>query len=76
MDVLSKGPKYGAYTELYAGLAPVVKDGDFVMPWGRKGIVPAYIVESTMVKDGTSVSARFYEWCEEQVTSSMESIDR
>jgi hypothetical protein len=48
-----------------------MRDGDFVVPWGRKGIVPAYIMESTMAKEGMSVSARFYEWCEEQVTSFM-----
>jgi retinol dehydrogenase-12 len=77
MDALSRGPKYGAYTELYAGLAPVVEDGDFVVPWGRKGTVPAHVVESTMAKDGTtSVSARLYGWCEEQVTSFVDTMNR
>lgn len=67
MGAVFKGPKYGAYTELYAGLAPDVKDGDFVIPWGRKGCVPDHIRGSTGAKAGEkSVSARFYEWCQEQ----------
>lgn len=69
MGAVFKSPKYGAYTELYAGLSPDVKDGDFVIPWGRKGQVPEHLRES--LKEGKagekSVSARFYEWCEEQV---------
>ncbi|KAF2180158.1 NAD(P)-binding protein [Zopfia rhizophila CBS 207.26] len=68
MGTVFKGPKYGAYTELYAGLAPDVEDGAFYWPWGRKGAVPAHIIESTENgEDGRSVSSRFYEWCEEQV---------
>lgn len=69
MSTVFKGPKYGAYTELYAGLAPNVKSGDFVIPWGRKGDVPCHLKESTKAgKEGEkSVSAKFYEWCEEQV---------
>ena len=68
MGAVLKGPKYGAYTELYAGLAPDVRDGDYVIPWGRKGEVPVHILESTRAKDGDrSVGSRFYDWCEEQV---------
>ncbi|KAF1958352.1 NAD(P)-binding protein, partial [Byssothecium circinans] len=70
MGAVFKGPKYGAYTELYAGLAPDVEDGDFVIPWGRKGVVPEHVARSTRVEgggDGKSVGARFYEWCEVQV---------
>ncbi|KAF2798087.1 NAD(P)-binding protein [Melanomma pulvis-pyrius CBS 109.77] len=68
MGAMLKGPQYGAYTELYAGLAPDVQNGDFVIPWGRRGEVPGHIVESTRATEGEkSVSARFYEWCEEQV---------
>jgi NAD(P)-dependent dehydrogenase (short-subunit alcohol dehydrogenase family) len=68
MSALFKGPQFGAYTELYAGIAPDVKDGDFVIPWGRKGEVPGHIVESTRAVDEVeSVSKRFYEWCERQV---------
>jgi retinol dehydrogenase-12 len=69
MGALFKGPKYGAYTELYAGLAPDVRQGDFVIPWGRIGSVPEHVSASTKVtKEGLeSVGARFYEWCEAQV---------
>jgi retinol dehydrogenase-12 len=69
MGAVFKSPKYGAYTELYAGLAPGVKQGDFIIPWGRKGCVPEHLSASLEVGDEglKSVSARFYEWCEEQV---------
>jgi NAD(P)-dependent dehydrogenase (short-subunit alcohol dehydrogenase family) len=66
MGAIFKGPEYGALTELYAGLAPGVNDGDFVIPWGRKGEVPAHIVESTKDLDGKSVSSQFWEWCAAQ----------
>ncbi|CAO2653224.1 Nn.00g026350.m01.CDS01 [Neocucurbitaria sp. VM-36] len=70
MSTVFKGPEYGAYTELYAGLGPDVRSGDFVIPWGRKGDVSAHIKESTVGKEGQdSVSVRFYEWCEEQIQS-------
>lgn len=70
MGAVFKGPKFGAYTELYAGLAPDVRDGDFVIPWGRKGDLPCHIKDSTKVGEGVeskSVSERFYDWCEVQV---------
>ncbi|KAF2680276.1 NAD(P)-binding protein [Lentithecium fluviatile CBS 122367] len=69
MGTVFKGPKYGAYTELYAGLAPDVHQSDFIIPWGRKGGVPDHLSASTKVAEEglKSVSARFYDWCEEQV---------
>ena len=67
MGAVFKGPEYGALTELYGGLAPGLNDGDFVIPWGRKGSVPEHIVESTKAVDGKSVSGQFYDWCSEQV---------
>jgi len=68
MTGVFKGPKHGAYTELYAGLGPDVKQGDFVIPWGRKGSVSEHVSKMVAGEDGKrSVSARFYEWCEEQV---------
>ncbi|KAF2712848.1 NAD(P)-binding protein [Pleomassaria siparia CBS 279.74] len=74
MGAILKNPKYGAYTELYAGLAPNVNDGDFVLPWGRKGEAPEHIVASMKTEEGKkTVSARFYEWCEEQVKPFMAS---
>ncbi len=68
MSAVSKSPVYGAYTALYAGLAPEVRSDDFVIPWGRKGSVPAHIMKSTVAEEGEeSVSSRFYDWCNEQV---------
>jgi NAD(P)-dependent dehydrogenase (short-subunit alcohol dehydrogenase family) len=68
MGTVFKGPGYGAYTELYAGLGPDVRAGDFVIPWGRKGEVPGHILESTKTEDGrASVSKRVFEWCEGKV---------
>jgi retinol dehydrogenase-12 len=58
---------------LFAGIAPGVEDGDFVIPPGKKGSVPEHIRTSTAVEKGEeeSVSARFYEWCEEQARHSL-----
>ncbi|KAF1996552.1 hypothetical protein P154DRAFT_608271 [Amniculicola lignicola CBS 123094] len=66
---LLKGPEYGALTMLYAALSPSIQAGDFILPWGRRGSVPAHILASTRVAAGQdkSVSARLYEWCEGQV---------
>jgi len=66
---MSKGSKYGVYTMLYAGIAPGIQDGDFIVPYGRKGEAPEHVGTSKVVKDGQdrSVSARLYEWCETQI---------
>ncbi|KAJ4360765.1 short-chain alcohol dehydrogenase [Didymosphaeria variabile] len=64
---VGKRARYGAYTELFAGVAPGVEDGDFIVPWGRKGSVPEHVQASMKEGKGKSVSARFYEWCEAQV---------
>jgi len=53
----------GAYTELFAGLAPEaanVKEGEWVVPFGR--IMP-------LRKDykGSKAAGEFWEWSEEQV---------
>lgn len=58
----------GAYTELFAGIAPDVENGDFIIPWGRKGSVPEHLYASSVAKEGDlSVGERFFGWCEEQV---------
>ncbi|OAL52931.1 NAD(P)-binding protein [Pyrenochaeta sp. DS3sAY3a] len=67
-SAVAKRPEFGAYTELYAGLGPDVRSGDFVVPWGRKGDVPTHIKDNTNdINGGKSVSKTFYEWCEGQV---------
>lgn len=38
---------YGAYTELYAAVSPDLTlendNGSFIIPWGRKGVLPGHI---------------------------------
>jgi retinol dehydrogenase-12 len=51
-----KGAEFGAYTELYAGLSPEVRDGDWVIPWGRRSEVPGHVEESFREGGGESVS--------------------
>jgi len=67
MGAVFKGPKYGAYTELYAGLSPEVKNGGYYIPWGRRGFAPPHVDASCKSTDGKpSVASRFYEWCERE----------
>ncbi|ORX93900.1 hypothetical protein BCR34DRAFT_550569 [Clohesyomyces aquaticus] len=69
MGKVFKGPKYGAYTELYAGLSPDVKTGAFYVPWGRPGSPPSHL-EASLKGQGSekSISTRFYEWCERETS--------
>jgi len=56
-------PIYGAYTELFAGLSPEVKEensGCFIQPWGR-------IVEGRKDLHEEGLGKRYWEWTEEQV---------
>lgn len=69
--IVFKGPRYGAYTELYAGLSPDVtrnENGSFYIPWGRLGELPQHLKKS-MAPTGTepSISSKFYAWCDRQV---------
>jgi hypothetical protein len=66
-------PKYGGYTELYAGLSPDIgleNNGAYVLPWGRlrpdsgsprKDIIKAMTPEED---GGLGYSKKFWEWCE------------
>ncbi|KAJ5687270.1 hypothetical protein N7536_009889 [Penicillium majusculum] len=67
--------KFGAYTELYAGLSSEItleKNGAYIIPWGRirpdkdcprRDIVTAM----TPTEDGgLGYPTRFWEWCEQQ----------
>jgi retinol dehydrogenase-12 len=51
-----------ACTLLYAGLAPGVRSGGWVVPWGRNGNVPEGVMEGTRKYGDESVSAVLYEW--------------
>lgn len=66
-----KRPKYGAYSELFAGFSPQVTakhNGAFAIPWGRFGKLPGHVAEALQSKTqgGTGTSARFWEWCEKE----------
>ncbi|KAH8893648.1 NAD(P)-binding protein [Thozetella sp. PMI_491] len=75
MGPLLHHPKYGGYTELFAGLSPQItqeNSGAYVIPWGRiqtdeqcgrKDIVKA--LKSTE-EGGLGYPKRLWEWCEEK----------
>lgn len=65
-------PKMGAYTELWAGLAPRITcddGGRYVIPWGRWHPAPKpELLSSMKVKKegGTGLAAEFWGWCDDQ----------
>lgn len=67
--------RYGAYTELWAGLSSdlTIKDGgNYIIPWGRIHSNPRPdLVAALASKEngGTGVAKAFVEWCEEQTAS-------
>ncbi|KKP00752.1 hypothetical protein THAR02_07139 [Trichoderma harzianum] len=65
-------PKYGAYTELFAGLSPTVtmdRSGDWVGPWGRFLSVRGDLKKASEDESngGLGTSKAFWEWTDEQV---------
>ena len=64
--------RFGAYTELWAGLSPdltVEKNGSYVIPWGRVHLSPRKDLLDALksVEDGGTGRAReFWEWCEKR----------
>jgi retinol dehydrogenase-12 len=70
MGTVFKGPRHGAYTELYAGLSPDAKNGGFYIPWGRRGFAPPHVEASCKSEGGRpSIASRFYDWCERESSS-------
>lgn len=73
MNRILKETRLGAYTGLWAGLAPDVgKNGSYVLPWGRvrldedtlrQDIIKALTTEED---GGLGYGKRFWEWCEQQ----------
>ena len=70
MKLTLHDPKFGAYTELWAGLNKEIKledGGRYAIPWGRwhsntrKDIVEGL---KTREEGGTGVAADFWNWCE------------
>ncbi|KAL2682795.1 hypothetical protein Neosp_007250 [[Neocosmospora] mangrovei] len=67
--------KFGAYTELYAGLSPDITpddNGAYIIPWGRirpdaecprRDIVHAMLTEED---GGLGYCSKLWDWCEEQ----------
>ena len=63
----------GAYTELYAGWSDDIKlkdSGCYVIPWGRIGRLRDDIQGGLVDDDkgSTSISKRFWDWCEAEVS--------
>ncbi len=67
--------KFGAYTELWAGLSPEVKPEDggrYAVPWGRWHPSPKKeILQSlkSVSEGGTGLAADFWDWCEEHTAT-------
>ncbi|KAF2971578.1 hypothetical protein GQX73_g2020 [Xylaria multiplex] len=60
VKILGKEPKYGAYTQLYAGLDSRVENGNFVGPYGRPSKARKDLCEESLGKE-------FWEWTEKQI---------
>jgi retinol dehydrogenase-12 len=62
--------KFGAYTELFAGLSPEVSmatTGCWIQPWGRILELRRKDIEAggkSEEEGGTGIARRFWEWCE------------
>lgn len=67
--VALKPAKFGAYTELFAGLSEDVKGGSWCVPWGKADVPRKDIAEMRLSgEEGGSDGARkFWEWCEKEV---------
>ena len=65
--------KFGAYTELWAGLSEELTMDDqatYVIPWGRRHPALRGDIQSAMKRrdrGGTGLAMEFREWCDGQV---------
>ncbi|PQE25032.1 hypothetical protein CJF31_00005859 [Rutstroemia sp. NJR-2017a BVV2] len=64
--------KFGAYTELFAGLSPEVtleKTGSWIQPWGRFVPIRVDLEAGARLESegGTGIAQKFWGWSEEQV---------
>jgi NAD(P)-dependent dehydrogenase (short-subunit alcohol dehydrogenase family) len=71
-------PRMGAYTELWAGLAPELTleahGGAYVVPWGRLHPAPRGDLLDALKSEaegGTGRAREFWEWCERQTADYM-----
>lgn len=60
--VALKPARFGAYTELYAGLSEDLKGGEWCVPWGKVD-QPRKDIAEMNENDG---ARKFWEWCEGQ----------
>ncbi|KAL4884786.1 hypothetical protein BJY04DRAFT_182037 [Aspergillus karnatakaensis] len=71
MGAVFKGPRYGAYTELFAACSPQVTtrtNGTYILPWGRFGTIPKHIEKGMRPTSdgGTGLAEKFWTWCEKE----------
>jgi hypothetical protein len=65
-------PRYGAYTELYAGLSPDLTiekhSGAFIWPWGLVGYLRPDIEQSLRSEGdgGSGKAAKLFAWCDQE----------
>ncbi|KAI1754786.1 short-chain dehydrogenase [Xylaria castorea] len=62
VKMLGKEPKYGAYTQLFAGLHPSVQNGAFVAPYGKLDKARKDLTEEPLGR-------QYWEWTEKQIES-------
>ncbi|KAI1152768.1 hypothetical protein F4825DRAFT_299974 [Nemania diffusa] len=65
-------PRYGAYTNVFAGLSPEVtlqKSGQFVAPWGQFRNVSKEMLEGSKPtsQGGNGTAMEFWDWSEAQI---------
>ncbi|KAK7205617.1 hypothetical protein BZA70DRAFT_165529 [Myxozyma melibiosi] len=65
-NLFSYHPKYGAYTELFAGFSKVDKsqNGSYVVPWGRFGTPKTTLREGLRARD---IGARLWDLLEQEI---------
>lgn len=73
MSLVMWPARYGAYTELYAGLSPDLTlekhVGAFIWPWGHVGYLRPDIDDSLRSQDegGSGKAAQLLTWCDREV---------
>ncbi|KAI3323023.1 NAD(P)-binding protein [Xylariaceae sp. AK1471] len=65
-------PRYGAYTNLFAGFSPEItleKSGEFIAPWGKFWNISKEMVDGSKSRSqgGNGTAQKFWDWSEAQV---------
>ena len=75
MSLVMWSPRYGAYTELYAGLSPDLTiekhTGAYIWPWGHVGYLRSDIENSLRTENegGSGKAASLLAWCERETVA-------